>query len=118
MPENTTSVIFIALSTIALQLAIVFLLARKYLRTRDVGFLWLGAAVVIWPVVSRLLDWGKHFVIDSRWSKLSHIGSLLSLTAMMQQLAGTVLLFLAVFYLSGMNREGSGTTPAMPIPLK
>ncbi len=112
MPESTTSIIFIALSMIALQIAIVVLLARKYIRTRDAGFLWLGAAVVIWPVVSRLLDWSKHFVVESGWLKLGHIGSFVAFTSMMQQLMGTVLLFLAVLFLTRKSDL------AQPIPLK
>ena len=112
MPKNTTSVIFIDLSMIALQLGIVILLARKYLRTRDAGFLWLGTAVVIWPVVSRLLDWSKHFVVESGWLKLGHIGSFVSFTSMVQQLTGTVLLFLAVLFLTRKS------DPAPAIPLK
>lgn len=53
---------------IALQRAIVIALVRKYLRTRDAGFIWLGVAVVLWPRVSGLLDHGKHnlFVHISR----------------------------------------------------
>jgi hypothetical protein len=106
----TTSIMLIALSMIAFQLAIVILLARKYLRTRDIGFIWLGLAAVIWPVMSRLLDWGKRFMIESHWLQLGHIGNFMSLTSFMQQLIGTILLFLAVFYLSRMNSGGSRAT--------
>src|SRR5260370_11904704 len=36
-------------------LALAIVLVRKYVRTRDIGFVWLGAAGVIWPLVSGLL---------------------------------------------------------------
>jgi hypothetical protein len=45
----------LAVLAIVLDFAIAVVLVRKYLRTRDVGFIWLGLAVVIWPLVPRLL---------------------------------------------------------------
>ena len=36
---------------LALHLVLAVVLVRKYLQTRDVGFVWLGMAVVIWPVI-------------------------------------------------------------------
>ena len=106
-----TASILIGLSMMGLQVAIVILLARKYLRTREVGFIWLGAAVVIWPLMSRLLDSGKRFVIESHWLK-GHIGNFMALTNFIQQFIGTILLFLAVLYLSRMNGAGSRSTQA------
>ena len=50
--------------TIVVQLAIVVVLVRTFLRTRDAGFVWLGAAVVIWPFVSGLLDAGGRLLLD------------------------------------------------------
>src|ERR1017187_8343919 len=59
------SIAFIfAVLTILAQAAIVVVLVRKFVRTRDVGFVWLGAAVVIWPFASTLLDAGGRFLID------------------------------------------------------
>ena len=45
---------FLALPAILIVLyaAIVTVLVRKYLRTHDVGFVWLGVAVVVWPLLS------------------------------------------------------------------
>jgi len=40
---------------VAFYLALAVVLIRKYLRTRDVGFVWLGVAVVVWPLVSFLV---------------------------------------------------------------
>ena len=42
----------LAALTIFLHLAIAVILVQKYRRTKDVGFIWLGLAVVIWPLVS------------------------------------------------------------------
>jgi hypothetical protein len=50
--------------SLVLHIAIAVVLVRKYLRTRDAGFVWLGVAVVIWPPVSRLLDYGERLLID------------------------------------------------------
>jgi hypothetical protein len=104
--------ILIALSMMGLQVAIVILLARKYLQTREVGFIWLGAAVVIWPLASRVLDWGKRFAIESHWLKGHIIGNFMTLTNFTQQFIGTILVFLAVLYLSRMNGTGSRASQA------
>ena len=37
---------------VAAQLALAIALTRKYIRTRDAGFIWLGAAILLWPLVS------------------------------------------------------------------
>jgi len=55
-----------------LYLAVAAIMVRAYLRTRDVGFVWLGAAVLIWPYVSRLLERGEtatlnHRAADGQW---------------------------------------------------
>jgi hypothetical protein len=42
-------------------LAIVILLVRTYWRTREVGFIWLGAAALAWPLLARLLESGLRF---------------------------------------------------------
>jgi hypothetical protein len=43
----------LAISALVLYLAIAVILVRRYLRTRDIGFIWLGAAVLVWPIISR-----------------------------------------------------------------
>ena len=55
-----TNIILPALALI-LHIAIAIILFRKFLKTRDAGFIWLGVAVVIWPLVSRLFE---HVFID------------------------------------------------------
>ena len=118
-----TASLLIGLAMIGLQVAIVILLARKYLRTREVGFIWLGAAVVVWPLVSRLLEAGERVSINRVAHRQAVIfpftlvasgqitnGSLVTLFAFVQQLIGTMLVFLAVLYLSRMNGAGSRAT--------
>ena len=45
---------------IGLHLVVAWILVRKYLRTRDGGYIWLGFAVVIWPYFSVLLHLGER----------------------------------------------------------
>jgi hypothetical protein len=63
VPVEITMNILLA-SALVLHIAIAAILVRQYVRTRDVGFVWLGVAVVIWPGVSRLLGGGERVFID------------------------------------------------------
>ena len=105
MPAN----IILAALTLILHIAIAIILFRKFLKTRDVGFIWLGVAVVIWPLVSRLLE---HVFIDrlarhqlvgfypfSLHGQMS-LGNLVASLALLQQLIGICLLLVAVLYLA------------------
>lgn len=101
-------------SALVLHIAIAAILVRQYVRTRDVGFVWLGVAVVIWPGVSRLLEGGERVFIDRLIRHQSvgfypftlaesgqmTIGSLVTSFAVFQQLIGICLLLVAVLYLS------------------
>jgi hypothetical protein len=120
-----TASLLIGLAMMGLQVAIVVLLARKYLRTREVGFIWLGVAVVVWPLMSRLLEAGERVSINRVAHKQAVIfpftlvasgqitnGSLVTLFAVVQQLIGVCLLLVAVLYLSRMNGAGSRVTQA------
>jgi hypothetical protein len=94
--------------------AIAVILVRKFIQTRDIGFIWLGVAVVIWPLLSRLLDAGERVLIDRtvnhQWTAFypftlvergqMTLGSLVMSLAMFQQLIGVCLLLIAVLYLS------------------
>ena len=105
--------VFAALAVLLL-FAIAIILVRKYLRTRDVGLVWLGVAVVIWPLVSRLLELGESSLIDRvahhqlvgfyPFSLVEHgqmtLGVLVASLSMFQQLIGICLLLVAVLYLS------------------
>jgi hypothetical protein len=73
----------------------------------------LGVAVVIWPLASKLLDRGERVLIDRLvkhqpigfypFSLVEHghmtIGGLVAALATGQQLVGVILLFIAVLYL-------------------
>ena len=96
---------------VVLYVAIAILLGRKYLRTRDVGFVWLGVAVVIWPLVSAI---GRSFLIDriayGHWIGFyplsliergqTTVGGLIYWLNLLQHLIGACLLLVAVLYLS------------------
>jgi hypothetical protein len=56
--------VLVALAVV-LHLVIATVLVRKYLRTRDIGFVWLGIAVVIWPLVSAILQNGESALVDN-----------------------------------------------------
>jgi hypothetical protein len=76
-------------------------LVRKYLRTRDVGFVWLGMAVVVWPLLSSLLGYGQRlFVQRVGTGPFYTIGELVVIVTYARQIIGLALLFTAVFYLS------------------
>jgi hypothetical protein len=98
---------------VGMHFALAIVLVRKYFRTRDVGFVWLGVAVVVWPLVSRILDQGERALVDR---VLSHdppgfypftlvergqitIGTLLTSLNYLQQTIGVGLLLIAVIYL-------------------
>ncbi len=49
---------------LALHLVLAVVLIRKYLQTRDIGFVWLGMAVVIWPVISAVLEQGERTLMS------------------------------------------------------
>lgn len=97
-----------------LHLAIAVVLIRKYLRTHDVGLIWLGIAVVVWPLVSRLLDLGLRPLIDrlARHESVGFypfslvasgqltLGGLLVDLELFSELVGVCLLFVAVLYLA------------------
>jgi hypothetical protein len=111
---TATIVYFAAVISVFLHVALAIVLVRKYFRTKDVGFLWLGAAVVIWPPVSRLLDLGWRYAIDHvvnhEWgglypfSLVEHgrmtLGELTTCFTLLEQLVGVSLLFLSILYLS------------------
>lgn len=97
-----------------LLVAIAIVLIGKYRRTRDIGFLWLGVAVVVWPLVSRMLDFGVRAVIGRLvnrqpvgffpFSLVEHghltLGELVLYLGSLNQLVGVCLLLVAVLYLS------------------
>jgi hypothetical protein len=109
----------VALAVLAavLQLAIAVTLVRKYVRTKDVGFVWLGMAVVIWPfmkvlVVRVFFDRFIHGQLGFYpFSLVEHgqmsVGSFVTLVNLLQQLIGFGLLLVAVLYLCKAKSNGS-----------
>jgi hypothetical protein len=110
-------------SALVLHIAIAAILVRQFLRTRDVGFVWLGAAVLVWPLISRMLDAGVRNSISRavngqaviypftliRGGQLS-TGALVRSFAVVQEFTGVCLLLVAVIYLS---RAKKHTVPPM-----
>jgi hypothetical protein len=104
----------LGLLAVLLHLAIAVVLIRKYLRTHDAGFIWLGIAVVAWPLVSRMLDFGSGHLIARlarhEWVGLYPfslvatgqitLGQLVLYLGLFSQLVGVCLLFIAVLYLA------------------
>jgi hypothetical protein len=114
----------LASAALLLHFAIAVILVRKYLLTRDVGFVWLGGAVVVWPLVSNMLSAGER-VLVGRISKHEWVpfypftmvergkitlGSLIASLALIQQLIGICLLLAAVFYLSRTTKDSVSST--------
>lgn len=48
---------------VLLYVAVAVVLIVTWLRTRDTGIAWLGIAVVIWPLIVRLLSWGENIEV-------------------------------------------------------
>jgi hypothetical protein len=109
------AILFVASAmALLLHLAIAIILVRRFLLTREVGFLWLGGAVVIWPLISSVLEAGKRVLVDRivrhEWVSFYpftlvergqiSLGEVMTSLALLQQLIGVCLLLVAVFYLS------------------
>ncbi len=52
------TIVLLSLSPLLYIIATVFLI-RRYLRTRDIGLLWLGVAVLVWPYLSDFIEQGE-----------------------------------------------------------
>ncbi|HEV2576168.1 MAG TPA: hypothetical protein VGU25_03050 [Acidobacteriaceae bacterium] len=55
------TIYFLVAVVLVLYVALTVLLIRKYLRTHNTGFLWLGAAIVLWP---SLMDLFRYVFIS------------------------------------------------------
>ena len=114
----------VASAALLLHLAIAVILVRKYLRTRDAGFVWLGGAVVIWPLICNMLNAGERVLVGRiskhEWVALYPftlvergevtVGSVVASLALIQQLVGVCLLLVAVFHLSRTTKDSVSTT--------
>src|SRR5580692_4495715 len=96
-------VTILAVAALLLHLAIAVILVRKFIQTRDIGFIWLGGAVVIWPLLSKLLDAGERVLIDRtlnhQWTAFYPF-TLVERGEMSLGSLGVCLLLIAVLYLS------------------
>jgi hypothetical protein len=103
----------LAISVLILHFVIAVILVRRYLRTRDIGLIWLGIAVVAWPLISRLIDVGERVSIDRAMHHQFVIypfnlissgqitaGGVVVSVAVVQQLIAVCLLLIAVIYLN------------------
>ena len=98
--EMSTAMLPLILAAIAfvLYFGIVTLLVRKYYRTHDVGLVWLGVAVVVWPLLNPLLAYGFRVYVNRFGSRpFETIGELAMTIAYAQQVLGLTLLLVAVF---------------------
>jgi len=85
-------------------LAVLVILLRKYRRTRDIGLVWLGVALLVCPSLSGLLEIGQHFLIG-RFTPGGFMGrqitlsNLITYSSLLRQMAAIALLLVAVSYL-------------------
>ena len=129
MPKDVT-VIVLYLAGVVLYLAIIAVLAHKYRRTRDQGFLWLGVPLVIWPLLNVPLSYWLRFAMDRLASGgrvgffpftlveqgQMTLGSLVSLLASVQQLVWSGLMLAAILMLhkAKPGETSSGTSSPPP----
>jgi hypothetical protein len=111
---------------LALYAAVGTVLARRYLRGRDVGFVWLGLAGVVWPLLSALLAFGQRFFIARVLRREAvvfpfslvergqlTIGGLDAGLALARAIVGVALLLVAVFCLCRSTQHPApGTAPS------
>jgi hypothetical protein len=84
-----------------LTVVLVVLLVRTYRRSHDIGFIWLGGAVLAWPLAARLLWAGLgYFVVDAGGAgPFQSRVALQPLFTVSQQVCSLVLLLVAVLQL-------------------
>ena len=111
-----TSVLLI-LSAV-LYIAAAVLLIRRYLRTRDVGLLWLGVAVLVWPYMSRLLEQGELRLalrpsFRLMFGEQMTPGNFYALTHSLNHMIGAAFVLVAILYLTKSRaRQSSSSLPA------
>jgi hypothetical protein len=112
----------------ALYIALALALVAKYMRTRDPGFIWLGAAVILWPLCAYWLNRGEATLLDRvihgqpvgvyPFNLISErrmtVAQFVRLSGSVEQLIGAALLLVAVLFLSRPNREPAPPVPAAP----
>jgi hypothetical protein len=89
----------------ALYIIAAVLLVRRYLRTRDASLLWLGAAVLVWPYMSRLLERGElrlalHSSFGLVLGEQMTPGNLYTLLQSFNHVVGAGFVLIAILYLT------------------
>jgi hypothetical protein len=111
---------------IGLAVAIIVALTRKYLRTRDIGFVWLGVAAIIWPLASGFLAASLRMIVRRGingspvavypLSLIGHgeltYGTVLLVFNMARQVIATSLMLIAILYLHRLPRENKAVAEA------
>jgi hypothetical protein len=111
---------------IGLAVAIIVALTRKYLHTRDIGFVWLGVAAVIWPFASGFLAASLRMLVQRSingnpvavypFSMVGHgeltYGSVLLVFNVARQVIATGLMLIAILYLHRLPRENEAVAEA------
>lgn len=92
-----------------LNIAIAVVIVRKYLRTRDIGFVWLGAALIIWPLSANLLNVFRQVLIDRfvRQYGDAHSDAVITAFSAGKELIGAALLLVAVLCLHRMSTRSA-----------
>lgn len=83
---------------VLLSLTFIVVLIRKYLRTRDIGFVWLGVALVVWPMAQGAIR-GAINANASRFLSRHTLGTRYQLFSMSLWAVGAALQLVAVLYL-------------------
>ena len=109
---------------VVLYAAIAWALISKYRSTRDPGLLWLGVALVIWPIVSWALSYGDKVMLDrlssgkpvgiSPFSLVQRnvitLGTLMALLSYLKSLVGSALVLVGI-----LNLYKHGRRPESPV---
>jgi len=97
-----------------LYILLAYLFVRKYLRTRNPGFIWLGIAFILWPIAELFLNaYVRHLVRGwinghpANWILSLNMtpGTLYAYSAVTQRIGLLVLLIFSVYYLSNRKIE-------------
>ena len=86
------------------QLALIVLLVRGYMQTRNMGFAWLGAALLIWPEIVKAIYAAQMKAAIQNVTRFNMLGPV-------EYTIGSTLLLAAVFYL---GRRQSIPRPRTP----
>jgi len=106
--------IVVVIVAAVLYITLAYLLVRRYIRTRNQGFIWLGIAFLVWPNAQILLRIYQtnllHRVIAGQYpswfpAKSMTPGAFMSYFAMTQGIILPILLVVAVYYLGNRKTE-------------